>query len=92
MIERILHRAKCARCGFVYQQNDEKTNKCPLCGSTEFQHRADDNIQTIKTRLKTYRLVTAPIVPYYEEHEIWTCVDGTGSIESVAERIRAVLS
>ena len=89
--ERILHRAKCADCGFVYQQNDEKTLVCPSCGCTEFTQRADDNVNTIKARLKTYRLVTAPVVPYYEEKGILECVDGTGSIKEVATRIRDVL-
>lgn len=89
--ERILHRAKCAACGFVYQQNDEKTLACPSCGCMEFTQRADDNVDTIKKRLKTYRLVTAPVIPYYEEKGILVCVDGTGSIKDVATRIREVL-
>lgn len=91
VIERILHRAKCAKCGYVYQQNDEKNLACPSCGEKEFTQRADDTEETVKTRLKTYRLVTAPIVPYYEEKGLLECVDGTGSIKDVASRIRDVL-
>ena len=91
VIERILHRAKCAKCGYVYQQNDEKNLLCPSCGEKEFTQRADDTEETVKSRLKTYRLVTAPIVPYYEEKGLLVCVDGTGSIKDVASRIRDVL-
>ncbi|MGN1091820.1 MAG: adenylate kinase [Alphaproteobacteria bacterium] len=91
VINRILHRAKCAKCGFVYQQNDEKNAVCPSCGEKEFTQRADDNEQTIKARLKTYRLVTSPVIPYYEEKGILVCIDGTGSIKDVASRIREAL-
>ncbi len=88
---RILHRAKCAKCGCVYQQNDERTMNCPACGHLEFTQRADDNLETIKERLKTYRLVTAPIVPYYEDKGLLLCIDGIGSVKEVAERIRTAL-
>ncbi len=88
---RILHRAKCAACGHVYQQNDARSEHCPACGSADFTQRADDNLETVKSRLKTYRLVTAPVVPYYEERGLLVCIDGIGSIKEVAERIRAEL-
>lgn len=88
---RILHRAKCAACGHVYQQNDARSEHCPACGSVDFTQRADDNLETVKSRLKTYRLVTAPVVPYYEERGLLVCIDGIGSIKEVAERIRAEL-
>ena len=88
---RILHRAKCAACGHVYQQNDARSEHCPACGCTDFTQRADDNLETVKSRLKTYRLVTAPVVPYYEERGLLVCIDGIGSIKEVAERIRAEL-
>ncbi len=91
VIDRILKRAKCAKCGVQYQATDEQTAKCPLCGSNEFTRRADDNLEAVKHRLKIYRAVTSPISPYYEDKGLLLCVDGTGTIEQVSQRIREAL-
>ena len=88
LIDRILKRAKCGDCGAMFQTEDEKT-VCPVCGSSSVVRRADDNLQAIKHRLKIYRAVTAPIVPYYEDKGLLICIDGTGKIEDVAARIRS---
>ena len=89
--KRILNRANCAQCGYVYQQNAKGTKACPQCGCEQFTKRADDTPQTIENRLKTYRKVTAPIIPYYEKQGILVPVDGTGTIDRVFKRVQQVL-
>lgn len=89
--QRILKRAKCGDCGQMYQVDGENMD-CPFCGSSNVIRRADDNEEAIKHRLKIYRTVTAPITPYYEDKGLLACVDGTGTIDDVAEYIRKVIS
>ena len=87
---RILKRAICGACGKMYQV-EENVVGCPFCGSENIIRRADDNLEAIKHRLKIYRTVTAPITPYYEDKGLLVCVDGTGTIDDVAEHIRQAI-
>ena len=65
-----------------------------LKGRAEKESRADDaDPEVIKRRIATYKDQSEPCVAYYEEQgEVpLHFVDGVGSIEEVAERIRAVV-
>lgn len=53
--------------------------------------RADDTEETISTRLEVYNQQTAPVRAFYEEAGILRAVDGSGSIEEVAARVRALM-
>jgi adenylate kinase len=53
--------------------------------------RADDNADTLKTRLNAYRDQTAPLISYYGERGLLEAVDGMAPIEEVAAAIAAVL-
>lgn len=92
--DRILGRSQCAQCGEMYHEKF-KTPKvfgvCDRCGGKEFTKRADDTYETVVSRLRTYRLVTAPIIPFYEEKGLVKCIDGTGPIDVVSEKIRKVV-
>ena len=92
--DRILGRSQCAKCGEMYHEKF-KTPKvfgvCDRCGGKEFTKRADDTYETVVSRLRTYRSVTAPIIPYYEEKGLLKCIDGTGPIDVVSEKIRKVV-
>ena len=92
--DRILGRSQCAKCGEMYHEKF-KTPKvfgvCDRCGGKEFTKRADDTYETVVSRLRTYRSVTAPIIPFYEEKGLLRCIDGTGPIDVVSEKIRKVV-
>uniref|UniRef100_A0A7I5EDQ0 Adenylate kinase isoenzyme 1 n=1 Tax=Haemonchus contortus TaxID=6289 RepID=A0A7I5EDQ0_HAECO len=45
--------------------------------------RADDNIDTIKKRLKTFRDATAPVVKYYEEKKKLIQIKAQGTIDEI---------
>jgi adenylate kinase len=53
--------------------------------------RADDNEETIRNRLRVYEEKTAPLIEYYTRKGLLRTVKGTGTIEAIGQRIRAVL-
>jgi len=53
--------------------------------------RADDTPETIRRRQEVYREQTAPLIAFYEARDLVTRVDGLGSVEEIAERMRAAV-
>lgn len=94
LVERITGRFTCAKCGKGYHEKFEKPKVdgvCDVCGSTEFKRRADDNAETVKTRLAQYHQQTAPILPYYQGKGVLKTVDGMADIDEVTRQIEAML-
>lgn len=54
--------------------------------------RADDNVETLKTRLKVYRDQTAPILPYYKAKGMVRSLDGLKPIDEVSRALEAALA
>ncbi len=95
LVERITGRYTCADCGQGYHDVFEKPateGVCDKCGSTEFKRRADDNAETVTSRLKAYHEQTAPILPYYGGKGMLKDVDGMAEIDEVTRQIGAVLA
>lgn len=94
ILERILGRSQCAKCGAFYHEKFKPTKVagvCDVCGGTEFAKRADDTEETVVSRLRVYREATAPLIPYYENKGLLVRVDGTGPIDAVSERIKEIV-
>ena len=94
LVERITGRYTCAKCGQGYHDKFQKPKVdgvCDVCASTEFTRRADDNAETVTTRLAAYHKQTAPILPYYKERGVLETVDGMADIDVVTEQIEALL-
>lgn len=53
--------------------------------------RADDNEESLKTRLMAYYKQTSPLIGYYHAKGDLTSVDGLGTMDAVAADISAVL-
>lgn len=95
LVDRITGRYTCAKCGQGYHDRFQKPavdGVCDNCGSTEFKRRADDNAETVTTRLAQYHAQTAPILPYYQEHGVLKTVDGMADIDVVTKEIEAILA
>ncbi|UKJ72204.1 adenylate kinase [Azospirillum brasilense] len=95
LVERITGRYTCAKCGKGYHDVFEKPKiegVCDVCGSTEFKRRADDNADTVKTRLAQYHEQTAPILPYYQSRGVLKTVDGMAEIDDVTKQIEGILA
>ena len=94
LVERIVGRFSCARCGAGYHdkfQRPRVTGVCDQCGAIEFKRRADDNSETVKARLAAYRAQTQPILPYYRSKGILAKVDGMAEIDVVTRQIQSVV-
>lgn len=94
IMERILGRYACMKCGQGYHDKFQKPKVygvCDVCGGTEFYRRIDDNRATVQNRLVNYRALTYPTIPYFEKRGLLRTVDGTGSIAAVAAKIDDVL-
>ncbi|MDE1902149.1 MAG: adenylate kinase [Alphaproteobacteria bacterium] len=94
LVERVSGRFTCAKCGAGYHDTFKPTAKagvCDVCGGTEFTRRADDNAETMKTRLQAFYDQTAPILPYYKAKGLLRQVDGMSAMADVTAAIEAVL-
>lgn len=94
LVARITGRSTCGGCGEVYHDETKpwpEDGKCTNCGSTEVKRRADDNEESLKTRLMEYYKKTSPLLGYYYAKGDLTSVDGLGSMDAVREDIAKVL-
>ena len=94
LVGRITGRYSCAKCGAGYHDSFQKpkvAGVCDSCGGTEFKRRADDNAETVTTRLAQYHGQTAPILPYYLNRGILKAVDGMADIDEVTRQLEAIL-
>ena len=69
IVERIENRRVCPECKAVYNLKLNPPSQegiCNKCGH-ELVQRKDDNVDTIKSRIKTYIDVTSPLIEYYEK-------------------------
>ena len=94
LVARITARSTCASCGEVYNDLTKpipEDGKCTNCGGTEFKRRADDNEESLKTRLMAYYKQTSPLIGYYYAKDMHNGVNGLGQIEEVRGAIAQVL-
>jgi adenylate kinase len=95
LVERIAGRFTCAKCGEGYHdkfKRPEADGTCDKCGSHEFKRRADDDPETVKTRLKIYHEQTVPLIEYYQKRGKVAVIDGELSIEDVSLEMDDVLA
>ena len=95
LISRISGRFTCGECGEVYHDVTKPTKepgKCDHCGSTDLRRRADDNAESLKTRLMEYYKKTSPLIGYYYCKGNLHPVDGLAEIDAVAAAMAKVLN
>ncbi len=94
LVARITARSTCANCGEVYNDISRpipEDGKCTECGGTEFTRRADDNEDSLRTRLMAYYKQTSPLIGYYHAKGDLVTVAGLGEIDEVRARIAEAL-
>ncbi len=94
LVSRISGRFTCNNCGEVYHDVTKPTKVpgvCDVCGSTDLRRRADDNAESLKTRLMEYYKKASPLIGYYYAKGNLSPVDGLADIDVVAAEVAAVL-
>jgi len=84
IVERICGRYSCAGCGSVYHDtfNPVPADGC-ACGNWEEKRRADDNEETVSSRLSAYHQQTSPLADWYRSKGIFHAVNGDRAIDEI---------
>ena len=93
LIERIVHRQSCPKCGEIYHKKFKPSkveNICDKC-NVELKTRADDTEEIAEERFKTYFEQTAPLIDFYQNKGVLRKIDANGTIEEVWERLLKVV-
>lgn len=86
LMRRLTGRRSCSVCGEIYNiysKPPRADNVCDFHPETQLTHRADDNEESVSTRLATYDEQTAPLLEYYRSSSRLEKVDGTGDVEEI---------
>lgn len=91
LMDRICGRRVCS-CGESYHVSAlNGATTCSKCGKELYQ-REDDNPETVKARLDTYNVMTAPLISYYSaKDKLATVVCGTNTPDGVFEGVCKIL-
>ncbi len=94
MVTRISGRFTCCDCGEGYHDTFKApvaVGKCDKCGSTNMKRRADDNAETVASRLVAYHEQTAPLIAYYKARDVLKSIDAMGDIDTIAADLAAIV-
>ena len=90
--KRIAGRRSCTSCNSSFHIDFiGDTTVCPNCGE-KLTIRKDDNVETVRERLRVYKTQTEPLVKYYSEKGKLLTVNGNGSVDEVYSLIVKGLS
>ncbi|WP_411352691.1 adenylate kinase [Leisingera aquaemixtae] len=95
MVERISGRYTCGGCGEGYHDSFKQpaeAGRCDKCGGTEMKRRADDNAETVASRLEAYHAQTAPLIAYYGGKGVLQTTDAMGGIDDIAQDMAAIVT
>jgi len=90
LVKRISGRFSCKNCGSVYNRYFKlplKEGVCDKCGSVEFSSRADDNEDTVRSRLKVYRESTFPLTQFYQKKNLLVSIQSVKGAPLVFEAL-----
>lgn len=95
MVARVSGRYTCANCGEGYHDTLKQpavAGVCDVCGGTDFTRRPDDNADTARARLDTYRAQTAPLIGHYEQAGVLMRVNAMQDIAAVSRDLAAMVA
>ena len=89
LLDRIIYRRSCSKCGKIYNLLSLKPQKEGVCDDcdAELIQRKDDTEETAKARFNTYFEQTAPLIKFYEEKGSLVKIDANGEVDEVWERL-----
>lgn len=95
LFKRLTGRRSCPVCGEIYNiySRPPKTEGfCDDHAEVKLDHRADDNEDSVRTRLETYMTLTEPLIAYYERSGRLKRVDGTGEVEDIYSELEKLVA
>ncbi len=90
LTKRLTGRRSCSICGEIYNiysKQPKQDNVCDFHPETQLTHRADDNEESVSTRLGVYDELTKPLLDYYEQTGRLEKVNGEGDLEEIYRKI-----
>jgi adenylate kinase len=89
IVRRITGRRICPKCAAVYHIENMKPRVEGICDNdgTKLIQRPDDTAEVVKTRLKNYNELTAPLVDYYKRKKKIFDIDANGEVAGIKEAI-----
>ncbi len=93
--KRMTGRRNCPVCNEIYNvyfRPPKSDNVCDLHPEAQLNHRADDNAETVKSRLETYERQTRPLLDYFERSGRLRRVEGTHDVESIYADIEKIVT
>lgn len=94
LFKRLTGRRSCPVCGEIYNiysRPPKREGHCDDHPEAGLDHRADDNEQSVRTRLDTYQTNTAPLIEFYERSGRLERVDGTGEVEGIYKELNELV-
>ncbi|MBX7054803.1 MAG: adenylate kinase [Pyrinomonadaceae bacterium] len=94
LMKRLTGRRSCPECGEIYNiysKPPKVQGFCDMHPECPLDHRADDNEESVKTRLDTYQANTAPLLEYYGRSGRLSKVSGIGDVEEIYAELSALL-
>lgn len=94
LLRRLTGRRSCPVCGEIYNVYSRPPKVEGVCDdhpTTKLDHRADDNEESVMTRLNTYEKNTQPLIDYYQGSARLRKVDGTGDVEDIYRKISGLI-
>jgi len=94
LMKRLTGRRSCPVCGEiynVYSKPPQKDNVCDFHPETQLIHRADDNEESVGTRLAAYDESTKPLLDYYEKTGRLTKISGEGDLEDIYKELESLI-
>ena len=90
LVRRLTSRLVCKQCQSPHERDhssSEALEKCSRCGGDLYQ-RQDDTPEAVVVRVRVYSEETAPLVDYYTKAGKLLSIDGEGTVEEIARRLR----
>ncbi len=86
LMKRLTGRRSCPVCGEIYNIYSKMPKNdcfCDFHQGTQLTHRADDNEESVATRLATYDQATAPLLAYYQNSGRLEKINGNRELEEI---------
>jgi adenylate kinase len=93
LVRRLTGRRTCRSCGAMFHvlfRAPQREGVCDRCGGALYQ-REDDRDETIRTRLKEYERLTAPLIDYYRNKKSLRPIPGEGEETKIFGQITQYL-